>query len=245
MVGYFYVSEAEYFQKSRELFVLDRAHVVWFQRSQTNAHDARAFEIDDRETHCGAHAANLVLLTFDERDGKCARADSARFARFCFYVWSVLSRSAVDHNAAFKGGEHRRRNRFLRRHDIFFLMLESRMQHAVRDAPVVREDHEAVRILVQAADRKQIGPAKRLANILLVFSGAMSDDPAGLVVCKIEIRGLRMPFRNFDDIALAYDLAEHCALSVDGYGSGGYQSVGAFSRRIAFLCQVFIDADRV
>ncbi len=150
-----------------------------FEAGKTNIHYANAFELRDRESECGAHAANLVLLSLGNRYGELLLTHDVHFA--------LPRHIAFDVNAFFNAlfeiiGEF-----FVGRDMVFLFMGVFGIEEFIRNAAIVSENDETTRILVEAANGEHADKWNGLADVALVFIGGVRDDAARLVVSEIAI----------------------------------------------------------
>lgn len=142
--------------KSADLGTAQHASLALPQLPQLEGTDAQTGELHDPVTELGARPPNLSIATFPQHDPEDRHVPLRIVASGRYLGWR---RPAVANvHAAREISESASRDRPADRHTVLLVAPPRGMEHAMREIPVVGEEHQTVRIPIESADGGEPAP---------------------------------------------------------------------------------------
>lgn len=228
-------SDSKRGEKRVQLRAAERAMFPGLESAEMNVHDAHSFQLHCALPERAAHAAYLVLLSLGDGDREFFRVAHAYLAGLCAI--------AADVDASLHGSLERRRRRRERDDLIFFFVRMLRIKKCLGQAPVVSQDDESVRILIQTPDGEYARDWKDVFDLLLFALRRMRDHAAWFVVGDIAAFPRAEP--SFYLVVGVYAIAQCCARAVDRHEAFLDKLIGLAARAKLLMREVFIDSHRI
>lgn len=130
----------------------------FFEFPKTNILDSDTLQALHSISTCFDHAPNLAVFSFFQKNRKFSTRDPLDLTWTCLIASRMLVLSFTFFQRNHDSFSHRiemgiiDRSEYL--HDIFFFVFVSGMHEIIREAPVIREEDESRRLLIETTDRK-------------------------------------------------------------------------------------------
>ena len=147
-------------------------------------------------------------------------------------------------HSARHSGEELGGDRAIDRDAVFLLVAVRRAQQVVDDIAVIRQQEQALGVLVEAADRKDALAVCHEADHIVRNPGiGRALDADRLVKRDVHVRGLIADDAAIDPHRIAFQhlRAESCDDAVDAHAAAGYPGIGLATRAQAALAQELVD----